>query len=221
MEKAIIGDILKKRIKEKGYTQEAFAEEVGIGFSTLKTYLSGEREYRYEDLKKFAEKLDCSYDYLMGLSKSPIKEYHEIAEQTRLSENAIRKITGYAKDYDTDFDARRFIMCLDMLLCEEGVFRSICDFMIASRFMNTMFKNVVDGMEKALKEKSATKNLEIEKDRIMSLEAQQMVYMVSMLKDMKAKMTPEFIAEIKALDTDEFAQKEIQEMNDTLKTWKA
>ena len=92
MERDKIGAILKSRIKEKGYTQEKFAEAVGVKYSTLKKYMYGKSTYSYELLLRFAEKLECSVDYLLGQSKSPIREHHEIAEQTRLSEKAIQKI---------------------------------------------------------------------------------------------------------------------------------
>ena len=39
-----------------------------------------------------------------------------------------------------------------------------------------------------------------EDDKSLSLETQHMLNMVSMLKGMKSKMTPEFIAELKAMD---------------------
>ena len=217
MEKAIIGDILKKRIKEKGYTQEAFSEEVGIGHSTLKKYLSGETAYTYEQMEKFAEKLDCSYDYLLGLSKSPIKEYHEITEQTRLSEKAIEKIIKYAKYYDEEFEGKRFIKCLDMLLCEDGAFNAICDFMIASKYVNGIYQQGMDWGIEQLNRNSVFSKMGIQDDKRLSLESQQMINIVSMLKDIKNKMTPEFIAEIKALDTPEFYEKEKLEIEENIR----
>lgn len=217
MGKAIIGDVLKKRIKEKGYTQEEFAEEVGIGHSTLKKYLSGETAYTYEQMEKFAKLLDCSYDYLLGLSKSPIKEYHEIAEQTRLSEKAIERIASQAKYYDEDFNAKRFIICLDELLCKEGVFRSICDYMMPSRHTEKIFTTLIEATQSKLREIPTTKNIDIDDDKRLTLETQNMVHMVSMLKDMKASMSQELIAEIKALDTPEFFEKEDRELEAEIK----
>lgn len=216
MEKARIGAILKQRIKEKGYTQEVFAEEVGIGYSTLKTYLSGETEYRYEDMKKFAEKLDCSYDYLLGLSKSPIKEYHEIAEQTRLSEKAIQKLVQYASHYDDSFEARRFIMSLDMILCEDGAFNSICDYFISSKFVDEMSKGLVGLMENALYQNPSIKELGMKQDLVLSLETQRMIDVITKLKDLKMKLTPEFIAELKKLDTEKDYQESMKKLEENL-----
>ena len=75
------GAILKKRIKEMGYTQEQFAEETGIPFGTLKKYLSGKSYYPIDLLKIFAEKLDCSYDYLMGFTVSPKREFQSMKDK--------------------------------------------------------------------------------------------------------------------------------------------
>ena len=74
MNMVIIGTILKDRIKEKGYTQEEFCELVGIGLSSLKKYMNGKVFYSIDTLELFANALDCSYDYLLGKSKTPKPE---------------------------------------------------------------------------------------------------------------------------------------------------
>lgn len=201
MKKDMIGAILKKRIKEKGYTQQQFAEEAGISLAALKKYMRGETAYSYEVMDMLADKLECSYDYLLGLSKSPVKEHHEIAEQTRLSEEAIKKIVKYASHYDDNFEARTYIKCLDRMLCEDGVFSSICDYLMASRFANDMAQGFISILQNALYAQPAIQELGIEEDRKLSLEMIQMINIICMLKDMKARMTPEFIAELRALDT--------------------
>lgn len=96
------GAILKKRIKEMGYTQEQFAEETGIPFGTLKKYLSGKSYYPIDLLKIFAEKLDCSYDYLMGFTVSPKREFQSMKDSTRLSDIAIRKLQDCGRVYDME-----------------------------------------------------------------------------------------------------------------------
>lgn len=197
MEKATIGAILKKRVKEKGYTQEQFASKVGVKYSTLRKYMSGKATYSYELLLMFSEELDCSVDYLLGLSVSPIKEHHEIAQQTRLSENAIAKIVKYAKDYDEEFEARRYIKCLDLVLCDDGMFNSICDFLLASKFINNMIQSLVSLGEYALRSNPKIQKLGIEENRKISVETQMMIDIICKLKDLKAKITPEFIEEMK------------------------
>lgn len=92
-----IGSILKKRIKEQGYTQEEFAYACGIGLSTLQKYMRGERMYKYDLLEVFADKLNCTYDYLLGKSEVPEKEYQDIRNETGLSIRAIDELKEYKR----------------------------------------------------------------------------------------------------------------------------
>lgn len=215
MEKATIGAILKRRVKEMGYTQERFAEKVGVRYSTLRKYMSGKATYSYELLLLFAEELECSVEYLLGLSKSPIQEHHEIAEQTRLSEKAIAKIVKYAKWYDEEPDARRYIKCLDLVLCEDGLFNSICDYLIASTFVNKMVQGLIDFQEEVLKYNPTIQKLEMEEDRRISMETQQMIDVICKLKDLKLKIATELNEELKAEgveDAYDNAMKKLKEM---------
>ena len=61
-----IGAILKQTIKDRDFTQEEFAEITGIGLSSLKKYMSGKVSYSIEVLEIIADRLQCSYDYLLG-----------------------------------------------------------------------------------------------------------------------------------------------------------
>ena len=200
MEKVIIGEILGKRIKEMGYTQKEFADMMGIKITTLQGYIKGRNSYSLQLLIEFAEKLDCSYDYLLGYSLSPKREYHEIAEQTRLSEKAIEKIASNAKDYDKYFYAKRFIMCLDMLMCEEGVFSSICNYIQSSQKTDRECKKATDLLKDKFREHPQIREEDIEENVSLSLETQYIINMVSMLKGMKEKLRPEFKEELEALD---------------------
>lgn len=84
-----IGTILKERIREKGYTQEEFCEKLGIGLSSLKKYMTGKVYYSIDTLNMFAEALDCSYNYLWGVSKTPKPELHETKELTHLQDDVV------------------------------------------------------------------------------------------------------------------------------------
>lgn len=216
MEKAIIGAILKKRIKEKNYTQEQFAEEVGVKYSTLKKYLSGKTAYSYELLLEFAEKLDCSVEYLLGLSKSPNPEYHEIAEQTRLSEKAIEKICKYAKVYDTEFEGNSFIRTLDMLLCEDGAISSIRDYLISYRMLDIMNNLLINTVQSHINRSAVVMGMEIEEDKKISVETQMMINIVMQLKELKTKLTPEFLEDIKRLDTEEKFNQDMKKLSTLL-----
>lgn len=106
MEKDKISAILRKRIQEMGFTQEDFAEKTGISFSTLKKYLKEDNPtpYSYEMLIKFAEALNCSYDYLLGYSESTKREYHDAKEKTGLSEESIEMLESLVKMHNSESD---------------------------------------------------------------------------------------------------------------------
>lgn len=97
--------ILKRRIKEMGYTQENFADECGITLPTLKKYLSGKNKYNTDILGIFSEKLNCSYDYLLGKSETPKREIQTLKEQTHLSDNALLSLQLNAADYEKESEA--------------------------------------------------------------------------------------------------------------------
>ncbi|MCM1223305.1 MAG: helix-turn-helix domain-containing protein [Lachnospiraceae bacterium] len=118
------GTILRKRIKEMGYTQQEFADKVPMPLATLKKYMSDRGIYSIDYLKRFGELLDCSYDYLMGVTVSPRRDIQDIKDETRLSDEAIDKIKRIvAKIDDTDAAKRKgaqtMIACLDLLIKTE------------------------------------------------------------------------------------------------------
>lgn len=123
-----IGAILKNLIKERGYTQEEFAEEVGIGLSTLKKYITGKVSYTIETLELFAEFFNCSYDYLLGKSLTPYREIQDVKQATRLTDGALERITGYAKDYDKYPENKRYIDTLSNIIQSEFLIERIIDY---------------------------------------------------------------------------------------------
>lgn len=111
-----IGTILRDRIKEMGMTQEEFALKTGIGLSSLKKYMSGKVFYSIDTLELMAEALDCSYDFLLGKSKTPKPELHEAKEITRLHDNAIAILQRYANQYDTNANSKKYLDTLSTLI---------------------------------------------------------------------------------------------------------
>lgn len=93
------GTILKHRIKQMGYTQAEFAEECQISISALKQYITDELPYSIALLERFSEKLDCSTDYLLARSATPIQELHSLKEQTHLSDAALLTLEMANHDY--------------------------------------------------------------------------------------------------------------------------
>ncbi len=123
MEKDKIGAILKARIKECGYTQEDFAEQTGVGLSSLKKYISGANYYDIEVLERFADTLKCSYDYLLGKTATPEAEYRTIKDATGLADGSIERLIEAAKSEDTD------LVCIfDYLLQNDKLVDSAQDY---------------------------------------------------------------------------------------------
>lgn len=83
------GAILKRRIKEKGYTQTEFADACEISVAILKRYMKDEVPYSITLLEKFSELLSCSTDYLLGQADTPQKEIQTLKELTHLSDGAL------------------------------------------------------------------------------------------------------------------------------------
>jgi len=135
-----IGAILKGIIKERGFTQEEFAQETGIGLSSLKKYISGQVSYSIETMELMAETLHCSYDFLLGKSLTPDREIQDVKQATRLTDGALEKITHYAKDYDYDSDSKRYIDTLSTLIQSNFLIERIVDYF----FINPEEKFVYD-----------------------------------------------------------------------------
>ena len=63
-------EILKDFLIEKGLTQTAFAQIIGVKQSQVSEWLKGKAKPGYDMLKKMAISFDVSADYFLG-----IKEY--------------------------------------------------------------------------------------------------------------------------------------------------
>jgi transcriptional regulator with XRE-family HTH domain len=129
MNKDNIGAILRQAIKERGFTQEEFAEITGIGLSSLKKYMSGKVSYSVEVLEIMADRLQCSYDYLLGKSLTPERELRDVKEATRLSDGALERITYHARQYNDDDYSRRYLNTLSTLVQTNFLVDRIIDFL--------------------------------------------------------------------------------------------
>ena len=145
-ERAKIGAILKRAIKERGYTQEEFADKVGIGFSSLKSYLNGGKVYNYELLIRFADVLECSFDYLLGKSNSPKREYTDVSNATGLSDESIEKLSKYAR-MDVESQHRQaFYNGLNAIICSDALVNSISNYLL----WNNSFDRELNGFNSAM-----------------------------------------------------------------------
>lgn len=96
-------DVFKKRLKEErtkaGFsTLEAFANKAKISKGAISYYESGDRKPHIDTFIYIADALNVSYDYLLGYSESPIREYHDTKEITGLSDKAIKVLNNLVKE---------------------------------------------------------------------------------------------------------------------------
>ena len=69
--KVLFHERLKKMREEAGYTQKEFAEKIGVHFTTLQRYETGDSIPRFKPTLAIVTVLDVSCDYMCGLSDDP------------------------------------------------------------------------------------------------------------------------------------------------------
>ena len=69
----IIGRRVKMLLYMRGTTQKQLCKEMGIAPQTLCEQLSGRHTLRVDTMVRICNALDCSADYLLGLSNDPRK----------------------------------------------------------------------------------------------------------------------------------------------------
>lgn len=62
----IFTERLKELRKEKGYTQQQIADEIGVNRGSYSNWEKGKREPSFENLIKLADLLEVSLDWLFG-----------------------------------------------------------------------------------------------------------------------------------------------------------
>ena len=207
MELAKIGAILKERIHSQGFTQEDFAEKAGIGYATLKKYLKGSTPYNIEILEKFADLLNCSYDYLMGKSRSPRREYLEISNELHLSDKAIDILRKHAKNSDIFIGKKVYMITLNSIIEKDGFIKSISDYLIGSKF-NDMFAEVINNKLIELYKKEFILDDDINEDEFRyNSSTAAIMEIVEKLAEIKADPPKELTEDIKKeYKTEAFAQ---------------
>lgn len=205
------GEILKKRIKEMGHTQEEFAELAGISYGTLKKYLSGDSEYNRTNLIKIANALECSYDYLLGESPSAKREYRDISEQLRLSDGAIEKLLAYAERYDKDFYSQMYIKTFDAMVKTDGLIMSMADYLITSHYISETEKLMSEAFLFSLEQQFNIPRFMINDASGLNREHLCLVHLVSCIKDAKHLITEDILEELKKLQPIELTRKRVDE----------
>lgn len=62
----MLGANIKTMREKRGFTQEQFAEKIGVNRVTLAYFESGKRVPSLAVAEKVADELDCSLDWLLG-----------------------------------------------------------------------------------------------------------------------------------------------------------
>lgn len=99
-----IGEIIQHLRDDKGLNQKELAEKVGLSHSVMNRIELGTRPARDEELKKIAEVLDVSLDYLMGASdiRNPyIKQNIKINDKQE---------TSFPDEFSTPEEAIKFLL---------------------------------------------------------------------------------------------------------------
>lgn len=102
-EKKGSADMFKERLKEARLnsslkSKDALAKAVGVNRATINYYETGERKPDIDRFIDLAYTLNVSYDYLLGYSETPIREYHDTKEMTGLPDNAIKGLNNFVKE---------------------------------------------------------------------------------------------------------------------------
>lgn len=143
MDLVTLGTILKNRIKECGYTQEDFAEKAGIGMSTLRKQINGTVAYRCDDLIMYAELLNCSYDYLLGYSKSVNRESANIVDKTGLSDEAVLKLIDFKKEIEIKVLYDDSMRLLNTIICDEEFLTDLLMYLGCSKPLRDVTQNLM------------------------------------------------------------------------------
>lgn len=92
-------ETIKRELEPKGISQREFARSIEIDEVNFNKYLNGTKTPRIDTLIKIAKGLDCSLDYLLGLSKAKYVEPTEdekailkVSELTGLEVETIEKL---------------------------------------------------------------------------------------------------------------------------------
>lgn len=159
----------RKRIKELGYTREQFANICNISEETLKKYLSKD-DYPTRWLKVFADKLKCTYDYLLGESEVPERQHQDIRNETGLSIQSVHVLKQYKNK-----DKSKIINCIlenEKLL---AIFQMYFDM---PKEANEIIKNNIDVLSKQV-------NMDKQENNEIDFDMMLMIELISEIKVMK------------------------------------
>ena len=92
----LFAERLKEMRTKAGFSnQEDLAKKALISRGAISYYESGGRLPDISYFINIADTLNVSSDYLLGYSRSPIREYHDTKEITDLSDKAIEELKSH------------------------------------------------------------------------------------------------------------------------------
>lgn len=89
---------LNDLLKDNEIDQDKFADDIGIAVGSVSNYRKGIREPSLTVLKKMADKLDVSTDYLLGKSKCPNYDFDDTNKKIGLSQQALEELYKFQHD---------------------------------------------------------------------------------------------------------------------------
>ncbi|SDX75163.1 helix-turn-helix domain-containing protein [Tepidimicrobium xylanilyticum] len=87
-----IGERIKRLREEKDLTQRELADKIQISYSVMNRIESGERAIRDEELKKIADVLETTADYLLGRTDQRNPDKPELPAEFETPEEAMKFI---------------------------------------------------------------------------------------------------------------------------------
>ena len=92
----IIGKRINTRLAETGIKQKELANQLGVPDNTISYFCSGKRIPNVSQIKKMADILECSADYLLGIVSNPSTDVRHIVitELTGLDYGAIEEFAN-------------------------------------------------------------------------------------------------------------------------------
>jgi len=87
-----IGERIKRLREEKDLTQRELADKIQISYSVMNRIESGERAIRDEELKKIADVLETTADYLLGRTDQRNPDKPELLAEFETPEEAMKFI---------------------------------------------------------------------------------------------------------------------------------
>jgi len=135
-----LGKRLQETIKKKKITQYAFAQECGVAYETLRTYIKGNASYRVDFLMRAAKVLDVSYEYLLceedengQIVKEPLSA--TMAKETHLSQESCAKLLDMG-NHAHKRNNKYVIECIDTLIQNNNILESLTEYFLFVRNRN-------------------------------------------------------------------------------------